>query len=1495
MLAGTLELQLLANVARLREDMDAARSIVESSTAAMQRAADGVKAALAGIAAGLSVAALTNMVKGAVDAAAAMHDLSQKTGASVESLSALASVGKLSATSVDMIGSSMNKLAKNMASATEDGKGAAAALRAIGVDFNSFQRMAPDEKMLTLAKALDQFSDGSGKSAAAMALMGKEGANMLPFMKDLAQVGELQAKITTEQAAKADAFQDNLVKLNASGQAWRKELAMGMIPALDETAQAFLDVMNGTGGMRDEVRKLSREGSIAEWTRMAVNGLSYLMDVAAGVVRVFQSVGKTLGALWAAFFEAARGNFRGAWEAVKGLGADLDTMWSEQTMGQRFRERFKDLQGITRAATDAKKALQFTADEKDNTKEKADPFAQVLKGISERTAAYQLEIDQQGKLTEGQKLAVGVLDQLRAGTLKLTDAKAALLGKVLEEMLSSEKQKDQAEAQRKALAEAAKAHEDRIREISASTDKLKEEIQAQIEHNTALAAGKEASAALAAAKLEEQAASLELLATRRFEKDLDEGVYKLYLDQATALRELARAKREGAALEDNLKTFKSTFESIDKTAHDVWTNVFEGGSNAFKKLRDTLKATLLDLLYQMTVRPWIVNIVASMTGTPAAAAQVASGIAGSAASGGIGNMMSSGLSALGSSIFGGAGAYAAAVPGLTSAAAGSQAAMLAAQTGVFGAEGLTATAAAGGSSLAGALAAIPGWGWALAGAAALAAIFSKKKGGPKQDAVYGTINSGIGLGQRSAEGDAAARTAAVGIQQQYDSIVKALGGTGGLQFGLGYSLDPKGTSPTFVDVTASRAGSVAYSSLNRNAGRSQEELQAAIGQMGAAAILKGLQQSDIAGQIGDWLKSLGDIDSLSGGELQAALTRINNYATQKAALDEQMYQLTATDAEKTARAREQERAGIDETLREQYDRIQALKDEKVATEAAVAAQARMTDLTSRARQLDYKLSGDTRSAAAEQIRSRLAQAGITLTIDQILNATVDQFRTALSQMQAGGWADGMQALIDVSDAFEQLQQPLDGAGSAASAAADNLANLQETLQGLGKDLYFFVRDLKVSRAGTSAPESLVTSSRDAYIQDLMLARANDQDALRRIQQSATQYIEAQKGVTASGPMTQAVIDQVIAEISGLPAVKSYEEQNLEALGNILDALNGLPNSIVAQLSPLLAANFDKLDADMSGGLSFEELQTALAGKATDVQIRQMMDALDANGDGQITKLELLGGKSDTTNERLATLLQRIGTDSLLAYSASTAAAVFNGIVTNTGNTAMEVYNLGNKLVAALGGLQITVSGGAGAASTTYTPPPASAPPVVVGGSGWTPGQTTTESGNTYDQQPANTSLYQQAQASGLPYYVYAERMGYSYDAARNYLQSTGLPVFATGAAFTNGIVSRPTMFDIGMMGERDPEAIMPLANIGGSLGVRAVGGGGLTADQMAEIMRPIVDRLDRIEGIGANHLGVAREYAQRDLENGEELIQVAQSRSNDVLLARSRPRSGAVQ
>jgi tape measure domain-containing protein len=69
-----------------------------------------------------------------------------------------------------------------------------------------------------------------------------------------------------------------------------------------------------------------------------------------------------------------------------------------------------------------------------------------------------------------------------------------------------------------------------------------------------------------------------------------------------------------------------------------------------------------------------------------------------------------------------------------------------------------------------------------------------------------------------------------------------------------------------------------------------------------------------------------------------------------------------------------------------------------------------------------------------------------------------------------------------------------------------------------------------------------------------------------------------------------------------------------------------------------------------------------------------------------------------------------------------------------------------------------------------------------------------------------------------------------------------VPAFATGAAFSRGgsVIKRPSLFNMGQMAETGPEAIMPLTNINGSLGVRMSGGGfDALTQQMQELNRKV--------------------------------------------------------
>lgn len=209
---GDIAIDIRAKMDRLQSDMDQAKTAVRSGTGEMQAMVN----VLSGYMAAIGVGNLGGLINSTIEAAAALKHLSEKTGATVEGLSAIKAVARASGTDIDSVAAAMNKLSKNLTDTDEDAKGAAQGIRALGLDFDTLKRMTPDQQMLEVAKAMSQFKDSAAKSQTAMLLFGKAGADMLPMLHDLAEKGNLNGRVTKEQAESADAFEKQLIKLKAS-------------------------------------------------------------------------------------------------------------------------------------------------------------------------------------------------------------------------------------------------------------------------------------------------------------------------------------------------------------------------------------------------------------------------------------------------------------------------------------------------------------------------------------------------------------------------------------------------------------------------------------------------------------------------------------------------------------------------------------------------------------------------------------------------------------------------------------------------------------------------------------------------------------------------------------------------------------------------------------------------------------------------------------------------------------------------------------------------------------------------------------------------------------------------------------------------------------------------------------------------------------------------------------------------------------------------------
>lgn len=441
---------------------------------------------------------------------------------------------------------------------------------------------------------------------------------------------------------------------------------------------------------------------------------------------------------------------------------------------------------------------------------------------------------------------------------------------------------------------------------------------------------------------------------------------------------------------------------------------------------------------------------------------------------------------------------------------------------------------------------------------------------------------------------------------------------------------------------------------------------------------------------------------------------------------------------------------------------------------------RLAAIASRADQAakEFLSESEFRGYQVDKIIRRLAQAGIEVTAQEVISASRDTVKQIFLAFQEAGNLDAQEAILDVIDAFLLLQEPAD-------RAAESVRELAERLQDLGKGIYEYVRDLKMSRGGTATSETSLAVALANYEEDLKLAQQNDTDALGRISGTAQALVDAQVGHTASGAPTQAVIDRVISDLSSLPAYRSYEQRTLDALGEIRDAINDLPLNLVPQLAAELVERFE--DIDINGdGITLEEMQTALAGKASDAQLREIFALLDADGDGTISRMEALKAAADDANETAAKILARLEQDSILSYPRSEVARIYEGLLGSASTSAgylrgiFEQFQHGTAFVQVVGGGAAAPAGGA----TTATPGTATGggstdtgttPPVVAEEPPATPA-----TGGSASLTDAMRGLYEGSRLSGKSIYEVGAMYGYSAGDIDWFLQQTGLPSFDKG-------------------------------------------------------------------------------------------------------------------
>ena len=923
-IAGQLEVQLLADVARIRDDMNKATGFVTSGAKSMERAAAGVKAALGGIVAGMSIAAMSNWIKGAIDSADSMSKMSQKIGVATKDIAGLQLAYRLAGAGSESMVTSLGRLSKGVVEGNDGLKALGIRTKGAGGEFKATNAVLGE-----VADRFQKMPDGVQKTALAIEIFGKAGADMIPLLnggsQGLRDMDEMARKlgltVSDETGRRAEAFNDTLDLIGQGSQGVARQLMAELLPTLQNLAGSFLTSMT-------EGDKLSKVAGVLS---AALKGL-----YSAGVIvaEIFSTVGKYVGGVVAAIVAVMQGEFRLAFRIMGETGKDIAAGW--KSTASQIGKAWSDEGDAAVAA--AAKAMGVQGD--------------LLAAAKAREAAAKAAAAAAKKAAEE---AANLLAQLRAAEIGVRPDfmknLSYLAGMWESGAISLDEYKrrvDQVIAQQPYMIAQIKAQQEENNRLVESQEEI---AQAYVAESKAREQARIAVYAYSAGiresgdrlKLElslvgsTEAARKRALALYQIELDLKKQIAAIDSPSSAfdaAQREGERARARAAAAQDianvelqaqidvaqkSLEEWKSTNKQIADSFVD---NLMRGGKNIAQYLKDLFRTLVL--------RPLLQPIGNMMAGA-------VNGVMGTgAAQGGMSSLLSGGLS-LGSSLMGGASLTGTALGTFGAGFTGGSSA------GFVGGMELASSLISSGSFAGGAgaaLGAIGPVGWAVLAAAALYSIFGGSKGGPKSEAGFapgGMSIAGLDIGgnmQGSQRGDvSAAQQISSGISASYEALAKQLGLVNQkLDVGVFYAMDPEGDSMTQLQIVSDTYNRSDRLGGIENVARGEDALKAAIGEETLRVIFEALKASDLSEQYKGWLNAL--TADATASEMQAVLDRVTKAGTERQQLEAALFELTATDLEKLNKVRDAERLAIDESNRALLEQVYVQQDLARATQGA---------------------------------------------------------------------------------------------------------------------------------------------------------------------------------------------------------------------------------------------------------------------------------------------------------------------------------------------------------------------------------------------------------------------------------------------------------------------------------------------------------------------------------------------------------------------------------
>ena len=198
----------------------------------------------------------TGMASGAAESVDQLSKLSRRLGTTYSELAGLKLAGDLAGVGIETIANAMTKADVALVKAQNGSKQASAAFATLGLTTEQLAGMGGADRFEAIASAIAKLPTEAERSAAAVALFGRAGAQLLPLFEGGAE-GIRQARaeaekfgltLTNAQGRNVEEMNDSFTRVYASIQGIVQQVVAHLAPAITGISNEFTDFVGSVGG-----------------------------------------------------------------------------------------------------------------------------------------------------------------------------------------------------------------------------------------------------------------------------------------------------------------------------------------------------------------------------------------------------------------------------------------------------------------------------------------------------------------------------------------------------------------------------------------------------------------------------------------------------------------------------------------------------------------------------------------------------------------------------------------------------------------------------------------------------------------------------------------------------------------------------------------------------------------------------------------------------------------------------------------------------------------------------------------------------------------------------------------------------------------------------------------------------------------------------------------------------------------------------------------------